>query len=187
MRSDPSLKVEAGPGVYPPSEDSLLLLESVDVRAGEHVVEVGTGTGLIALHAARVARTVATDVNPSALALARGNARRSGLGLELVRTDLLSALRGPFDVVIFNPPYLEGEPHDLPERATQGGTGGSAVAMRFLDDLPRILAPGGRAYLLLSAANTAARAKAEARFRVRTLASKPLFFERLDVVELRAP
>ena len=185
MDLDPGIVVAQGPLVYRPAEDSFLLLESIRLDRGERFLEVGTGTGLVALHAARVASAVATEANPEAAALARANARRNGVALEVVLTNLAAGLRGPFDVVAFNPPYLEGRPRDPLDRAWAGGDQGSEISVRFLSDLPRILAPGGRAYLLLSRANHAARSLAESMFRARLAATRRLFFEDLDVLELR--
>jgi release factor glutamine methyltransferase len=185
VRPDPDVVVEDRSTVYRPSDDSYLLLGAVSLAPGERFLEVGAGTGLLALHAARIARAVATDVNPDAVELLRKNARRNRVALEVVRTDLMAGLLGPFDVVAFNPPYLAGTPSDALERAWQGGEAGSQVAVRFLRDLPRVLAPDGRAYLLLSRENAPARALAESSFDVKVLMSKALFFERLDVLELR--
>jgi release factor glutamine methyltransferase len=73
------------------------------------VVDVGTGTGAIALalkHERPDARVTATDISPAALALARENAERHGLDVALVETDLLTGLPGPFDLVVSNPPYV---------------------------------------------------------------------------------
>ncbi|HTD81434.1 MAG TPA: HemK2/MTQ2 family protein methyltransferase [Thermoplasmata archaeon] len=185
MRADPEVVVEDRPNVYRPSDDSYLLLGAVSVSPGDRFLEVGAGAGLLALHAAGIAKAVATDVIPEAVELLRMNARRNRVALEVVRTDLMAGLRGPFDVVAFNPPYLAGEPTDAPERAWQGGEAGSEVAIRFLRDLPRILAVDGRAYLLLSRENAPARELAESSFRVKVKTSKDLFFERLEVLELR--
>lgn len=184
MELDPGIAIGEGPLVYRPAEDSLLLLDSVRVDAGERFLEVGTGTGLIALHAARRSQAVATDANREAVRLARSNARRNGLPLAVVLTHLMAGLRGPFDVVAFNPPYLEGPPRDDLDRAWAGGHQGSEVSLGFLADLGRVLAPRGRAYLLLSHANEAARRAAEERFRTQVVASRRLFFEELDVLEL---
>lgn len=185
MDFDSALVLAEDPKVYRPSEDSRLLLESIALERGERFLEIGTGTGLVALHAARLGPTVATDANREAAVLARANARRHGLSVQVVQTNLAAGLRGPFDVVAFNPPYLEGRPRDELDRAWAGGEQGSEVSIRFLSDLPRILRPGGRAYLLLSRANREARALAESMFQSRRVATKRLFFEDLDVLELR--
>lgn len=185
MDVDPALAVATADGVYPPSEDTYLLLKAVQVRPGERVLDVGTGTGLLALHAARTAEVVATDVNPAAARLARTNARRNRLPLAVVVCDLLSGLRGTFDVVAFNPPYL-AEPisGEAEARAWQGGETGEQVVLRFLDQLPAHLAADGRAYVILLAGHERARAAARRRFRVRTLAKERMFFEELHVLEL---
>ncbi len=185
MDLDERLAIDDDPSVYRPSDDSRLLLASIVLEPGESFLEVGTGTGLVALHAARRGVAVATDANPEAARLARKNARRNHLLLHIIQTDLASGVRGPFNVVAFNPPYLEDRPRVELERAWAGGGEGSEVALRFLKDLPRILARGGRAYLLLSRANRAAREYAEGAFDVRVVSSKRLFFEDLDVLELR--
>ncbi len=185
MEFRPEIRVEYGPAVYRPSEDSRLLLESIVLKRGERFLEVGTGAGLVSLHAAQRGSAVATDANADAVALARANAQRNGIVIDVVLTDLAAGLRGPFDVVAFNPPYLEGPPGNELERAWAGGYQGSEIAVRFLSDLPRILAPTGRAYLLLSRSNRPARMLAESMFRARLVASKRLFFEDLDVLELR--
>jgi release factor glutamine methyltransferase len=114
-------------------------------------VDVGTGTGAIALALADErpdARVTATDVSPDALALARENAERLGLAVELVRTGLLDGLEGPFDLVVSNPPYVaqdelaavEPEVREWEPRVAvvdAGQTGGLVRAAR------EVLAPGG--------------------------------------------
>jgi release factor glutamine methyltransferase len=87
-------------------ERALALVEDVE---RPRVVDVGTGTGAIALaiKAERPdARVTATDNSPDALALAHENAEALGLEIELVLTDLLDGLDGPFDLVVSNPPYV---------------------------------------------------------------------------------
>jgi release factor glutamine methyltransferase len=74
-----------------------------------HVVDVGTGTGAIALaladeHSGAV--VTATDISADALALAGENAERLELAVAFVETDLLDGLTGPFDLVVSNPPYV---------------------------------------------------------------------------------
>ncbi|NUT55029.1 MAG: peptide chain release factor N(5)-glutamine methyltransferase, partial [Thermoleophilia bacterium] len=79
------------------------------------VLDVGTGTGAIALAIADEhpgVRVTAIDVSPDALALARENVARTGLAVDLLRHDLRGGLPGgPYDLVVSNPPYVE--PVDL--------------------------------------------------------------------------
>jgi release factor glutamine methyltransferase len=87
-------------------ERCLALLEG---REAPRVVDVGTGSGAIALalkHERPDARVTATDISPAALALARENAERNGLEVDLVEADLLTGLAGLFDLVVSNPPYV---------------------------------------------------------------------------------
>jgi release factor glutamine methyltransferase len=72
----------------------------------------------------------------------------------VVRTDLVSGLCDRFSLIIFNPPYLPTAPEeripDWMERALDGGPTGREVIARFLHDVGRVLAPGGRILLLIS-------------------------------------
>jgi release factor glutamine methyltransferase len=136
--------------VYSPEADTLLLLAAAraEVRPGDRVLEVGTGSGLIAAEIARITRVVATDINPHAV-LCAGKA-----GIDVVRTDLFTSIRGSFDLVLFNPPYLPTQPEeridDWLEYALDGGKSGRAVIERFARNVGDVLAPGGRILLLIS-------------------------------------
>jgi release factor glutamine methyltransferase len=136
--------------VYSPEADTVLLLGAAreEVKPGDRVLEVGTGSGLIAGEIAKIARVIATDISPHAVAAARET------GADVVRTDLFSGLRGPFDLVLFNPPYLPTRPEDRLddwlEFALDGGKDGRAVIGRFARRVGDVLAPGGRILLLVS-------------------------------------
>jgi release factor glutamine methyltransferase len=88
-------------------ERCLALLEGLDAPA---VLDVGTGTGAIALAIADEhpgARVTALDASPDALALARENAEATGLGVELLLGAVTDGLPGgPYDLVVSNPPYI---------------------------------------------------------------------------------
>jgi release factor glutamine methyltransferase len=94
--------------VYQPEADTYLLLDAVrkEVRHGDRILEIGTGSGRISSELAKISRIVATDINPHAVVCA-GMA-----GIDVVRTDLVSGLKGPFDLVLFNPPYLPTQPEE---------------------------------------------------------------------------
>ncbi len=93
-------------------ERCLALLENV---AAPRVVDVGTGTGAIALaiaHELPDAIVTATDISVGALALARENAQANGLDVTFVESDLLASVGGSFDLVVSNPPYVRVEEVD---------------------------------------------------------------------------
>jgi release factor glutamine methyltransferase len=136
--------------VYSPEADTLLLLGAAraEVRPGDRILEVGTGSGSIAAEISQIARVVATDINPHAVLCA------ARAGAEVVRTDLFSGIRGPFDLVLFNPPYLPTQPEermdDWLEHALDGGVSGRDVIERFARTVGTIIAPDGRILLLIS-------------------------------------
>ena len=136
--------------VYSPEADTFLLLDAAraEVKPGDRVLEVGTGSGYIAAALLRTCNIVATDINPHAVLCARE------LGMDVVRGDLFSGIRSTFDLVIFNPPYLPTQPDeqidDWLEYALDGGASGRNVIERFAADVDRVLAPSGRILLLIS-------------------------------------
>ena len=102
--------------LVPRPETELLVdraLELLDGTPEPRVLDVGTGTGAIALALAQErpgARVTGLDVSADALALAQENAERSGLAVELVQGDLRAGLPGgPYDLVASNPPYVEAD------------------------------------------------------------------------------
>jgi release factor glutamine methyltransferase len=124
--------------------------------AGPSIVDVGTGTGAIALAlAARLphASVTAIDLSPDALALAAGNAALNGLAgrLKLLEGDLLAPVAGRcFDLVASNPPYVaEGQTVDPevarfePALAVYAGDGGRAIHERLAAAALGALRPAG--------------------------------------------
>ena len=106
-----TLKMDARALVPRPETEIVVerCLELLEGTAAPRIVDVGTGSGAIALALKDErpdARVTATDRSPGALALARENAEASGLDVELVQTDLLDGLAGPFELVVSNPPYV---------------------------------------------------------------------------------
>jgi release factor glutamine methyltransferase len=112
------VRLEVRPGVFVPRPETEILVERALEALGADetpvVVDVGTGTGAIALAIADErpgARVFATDRSPEAVQLARANADRLGLAVTVLEGDLLEPLpgdlRGWVDLVVSNPPYLE--------------------------------------------------------------------------------
>jgi len=156
--------------MIPRRETELLVDRAIELArasrpAGQaRVLDVGCGTGCIALAVAKAmgesAAVTALDVSAEAVSLARENALRLGLdgGIEFLEGDLFSALGDiaggtePFDVVSANLPYIptgeidtlmpEVRDHD-PHVALDGGPDGLDVIRRFVKDAPAWLAPGG--------------------------------------------
>jgi len=149
--SSPIVRLFTLPGVFRPRPDSWMLaraLAAEKLAPGARVLDVCTGSGVLAITAARRgAQATAIDISRRAVLCARVNARLNGVRVRTLRGDLLSAVGAArFDAIVSNPPYLPGDP-DLPrrgaERAWEGGHDGRALLDRLCAQAPRHLAPGG--------------------------------------------
>lgn len=189
MKVDERIQIQECEFVYLPSEDTYLLLECVEVREGERVLEMGCGTGIVALHCAKAGGLVtAVDINPKAVSCARANAKRNGLEVEVMHSDLFMEVEGAFDLILFNPPYVPDLIKGDIERSWAGGEDGVRVLDRFLRDAPFHLAKGGRILVLLSTTMKDAPLQCVLSQFVRdTLASRKLFFEEIWVERLCLP
>jgi HemK-related putative methylase len=120
------------------------------IAPGTRVLDMGTGSGVCALFAARhAARVVAVDVSPSAVRCTRLNALLNNLDdrIDIRHGDLFGPLAGErFDLVLFNPPFLLGVPKDHRDAAWRSND----TAQRFAAGLCDHLMPGGAALVLLS-------------------------------------
>lgn len=186
MQYRSGLSIASDRDVYPHSEDSELLIDALDVRRGERVLEIGCGSGVVSIHCALAgAEVVCGDVNPRAVALTRMNAAANGAVLEAVETDVYSNVEGRFDLVLFNLPYLPVEEGEGLARAWSGGPDGLGPLPRLLDGAPKHLLPGGRVVVVTSSLmDRKGLREILAPYSVRTLAKLPMFFERLSVLEI---
>lgn len=180
------LVLETSDEVYHPAEDSFLLADSVKAGWGR-VLDVGTGTGIQALNAAKFAEHAAgVDLNPAAVELGKRNARSNGIrNAEFWVSDLFSEVKGRFDLIIFNPPYLETEAEDMLERAWAGGKQGVEVINRFIDEAGEHLLPEGRIMLLISSINRLEEVMGRFQkngFGVEITSKQKIFFEELYVL-----
>jgi release factor glutamine methyltransferase len=114
--SDRLAIVVADPGVYPPQYDSRLLIEALqktNLAPGRHVLDLCTGSGVVAVAAAQLGASsaIAFDICPRAVRCSRANAESAGVQVNVQIGSLTDALaRGPFDVVVCNPPYVPTGP-----------------------------------------------------------------------------
>ncbi|MGW0611565.1 HemK2/MTQ2 family protein methyltransferase [Streptomyces sp. NPDC002788] len=148
------------PGVYAPQEDTELLagaLSDEPLPTGAEVLDVGTGTGALALEAARRGgRVTAVDVSWSAVWAARLNARLAGLAVRIRHGNLFEPVQGQkFDLILANPPYVPApdgrrDPRGA-ARAWDAGGDGRLVVDRICREAPALLRPGGVLLLVQSA------------------------------------
>ena len=120
------------------------------VAADADVLDLGTGSGVCALFAARHARrVVAVDINPEAVRCAAVNALMNRLDarITLRQGDLFAPVADErFDLILFNPPFIVGAPKDARDAAWRS----SDLPQRFAAELAARLKPGGAALVLLS-------------------------------------
>lgn len=139
--------------------EAVLALHKADrsLRSDIRIVDVGTGSGCIALALAKElpkAEVHATDISPAALEIARANAARHGLEsrIQFHQTDLLDGLEPCFDFVVSNPPYVGESEEDQvqlevrkfePRTAVFAGATGVEVIARLIPQARALLHPGG--------------------------------------------
>ncbi|GIT90422.1 release factor glutamine methyltransferase [Jannaschia pagri] len=145
------------PDVLDPRPDTETLVEAALEGAFDRILDLGTGSGCILaslLHERPRARGVGTDLSEAALAVAQQNLAQVGVAdrAELIRSDWFTAVQGPFDLIVSNPPYITAQEmedlspevlHEPTMALTPGGDGLSAYRA-ITAEAGRFLTSGGR-------------------------------------------
>jgi len=151
---------EVTPEVLIPRPDTELLVDTalreLQACAGARVLDLGTGSGCIAI-ALALARpdcfVVASDISPGALAVARRNARRLQAPVHLLAGHWLQPIGARFDLIVANPPYIAANDGHLgalahePRAALTDEADGLSQLRLLVAQAPAHLAPGGRLLL----------------------------------------
>ena len=187
-----NLELDIFPTVYGPREDSVLLAESIsasDVK-GKSCIDIGCGSGIQSINLAMkgAAKVLAVDVNEKAVENAIHNAKKLGFDkiITAVQSDLFGNVKKDldwkYDLIVFNPPYLESE--SIEERELDGGKEGREVLDRFLEKAGELLNANGKIYFLQSSLNGIDETEQLLKklgFIGKIVARKGIFFEELVV------
>ncbi|MBW2984942.1 methyltransferase [Candidatus Woesearchaeota archaeon] len=170
--------------VYEPREDSFLLAEQVKKYAKGVVLDIGTGSGIQAITAAKkkdVKSVIGVDKSKQAIDFCKKNIKNKKI--KFIQSDLFSNVKGKFDTIAFNPPYL---PEDLRLRdlTIYGGKKGYEIIEMFLSEVNDFLKPDGIILLLFSSLTKKDKVDGFIRnnlFEYKLLDKKHIFFEDLFV------
>lgn len=135
--------------IYEPREDSYLLLKYVKKYSFGKVLDVGTGSGILAeeaLKSKRVSSVFAVDISKEAVDYV------SSKGISAKVSDLFSAVKGKFDTIIFNPPYLPLDENEDKESSTitTGGKSGYELIEKFFKRVKNHLNENGLVLIVFS-------------------------------------
>ena len=150
-------EIETDDLVYIPSDDTFLLAENLEIKEGQSVLEIGTGSGLVSMYASLLTDDVtATDINYNALELAEKNFKLNNINtIKLEFGDLFEPVKDKkFDVILFNTPYLPTYSDDIINDdlnyAFDGGLDGRKVIDRFINQVSNHLNDKGIVQIIQS-------------------------------------
>ncbi|MCL6500622.1 MAG: methyltransferase [Candidatus Pacearchaeota archaeon] len=171
--------------MYEPREDSLLLLKHIseNIKPTYRVLDMGTGSGILALEAAKYNKQViASDVDNEIIKKLKEKFK--GRGIKFVHSDLFSNIKGKFDLIVFNPPYLPSK--EITHREIDGGKNGTQIIEKFLAQAHGRLKKEGRILLLCSSLNkNIENLFKRYKYSYKRIDQTPLFFEKLFVYEFK--
>lgn len=186
MEFRPEIEIDLFDDVYPPSEDSELLIRSLNVKKGERILEIGCGSGVISLHCAfNGCDVTSVDINPRAVECTRHNAEKNNIILKVFLSDLYENVEGSFDTIVFNLPYLPVDDEGMLAKAWSGGEDGLGPLPELLKGSDSHLNADGRIVVVTSSLMDQQKLERLLRgYKVRRTGELPLFFEKLSVLEI---
>ena len=177
--------------IYEPEEDSYLMSEAIKAEIPKLLkknlelkfLEVGCGSGINLLSVkkigVKVENILGSDINPEAVKHCKK------LGFRVINSNLFNNIKGKFDIIVFNPPYLpldKREPKSS-RRETTGGKKGNEIIIKFLKQAKKHLAEGGRIFIITSSLSENINFRPLG-YRAKEISNKKLFFEKIFVWEL---
>lgn len=173
------VRIRSCKGVYEPREDSSLLARCVGEHAFGKVLDLGTGSGIQGITAARKGCEVTfVDIDKNAIDCAKANAKLNNVKGKFIQSDLLDNINEKFNTIIFNPPYLPS--NGKKEMALDGGVNGRELIEKFLSTYKRNILEKHMILLVESSFNNYE--KDAKRLNAKIIAKEHYFFEDLVVL-----
>ena len=162
--------------MYQPEEDSILLKKYVNKLARGKILEIGTGSGFIIKD---LKNAEGVDIDKESIDYCKKQ------GLNVYYSNLFSKVKGKFDLIIFNPPYLPEEPNMKKHKDLFGGKHGWEIIEKFFKDVKKYLKKDGKILILFSNLTNKNKVDSvikENNFKFKLLEEKPIgLMERLYV------
>jgi release factor glutamine methyltransferase len=170
--------------VYPVSEDSIFLSQIIQnflkknkERKSLNYLDMGAGSGFLAEIGLKSGiskeNILCADIDSECVKIIRKK------GFNCIKSNLFSRVKGKFDIISFNAPYLPKHKYDN-GKDTTGGKMGDEVTLRFLRQAKKHIKKNGKVFLLISSLTPFNRIK---RFKMKIVAKKKIFFEELIILE----
>jgi len=169
--------------IYQPAEDSHFFSEFLKKYFSKNQIisylDMGTGSGILSETVSKFLdkqNIFATDINSSAIKLLKKK------GFQTIKTNLFDKIKGKYDLITFNAPYLPFNPREpkSSQLATTGGKHGDEISVKFLKQAKKHLNKNGKILLLISSLTPMNKIK---RFKPKIVTRKKIFMEELLILE----
>ena len=175
--------------VYQPAEDSFLISLIISKYSKNKVVlDMCTGSGILAIEAMKYGASLVTavDINKDAIKFLNLKFKK----LKTIESNLFKKVKGKFDLILCNPPYLPKDKLEDKESnlATTGGRNGDEFILKFIKQSVKHLEKDGIILLLLSSLTPRERVNKlliKLNLKYKSVVSKRIFFENLEVLEIK--
>lgn len=151
-----TIEYEECEDVYPPAEDTFMLIDNLDVKSTDMVLEIGCGSGIVSIKAAQLGKHVtAVDINSHALRCTEKNIKINEIkNITVKESNLFENISEKYDVILFNTPYLpvteDEHVDDDYSKAWDGGLDGRKVIDEFLKQAGNYLKDNGKLQIIQS-------------------------------------
>lgn len=178
--------------IYTPAEDSFLLQRNLkNYVKNKRVLDMGSGSGIQAETTlkSQASTVLASDINPKVIKFLK-NKFKHNKNIKIIQSNLFSNIRGKFDMILFNPPYLPRDNREDKESqsVTTGGKRGDEVILKFLKQAKLHLNNRGIILLIVSSLTPRKRINSllkKLNYKSNVIDSHKLFMETLELWEIR--